>query len=95
MISAMVDPPSAERPMPFEAFATTLRPQIASVRTIAPRNGPPTQVNVMAKGHPDEIWLRWLKSRHGTEKHLKAEWQLLIADYAKQPAHPSDPNFRP
>jgi len=87
----MADTP---QPMPFEAFASTLRPQIASVRSIAPRNGPATTVNVMSKGHPDEVWLRWLKSRHGAEKHTRMEWQHLIDIYAKQAAHPADPNFR-
>lgn len=92
----MVDDPSPpEQVMPFAAFAATLRPQVASVRTIAPRNGPPRAVNVMSKGSPDEIWLCWLRIKHGAEKHTKTAWQKLIKDYAKQPAHPADANFKP
>jgi hypothetical protein len=43
----------------------------------------------VAPGHPDEIWLRLLKVRHGTERHAVAAWSALIDEMRDEPAHPT------
>jgi hypothetical protein len=40
-------------------------------------------------GHPDEIWLKLLRIRHGAERHTHAEWASLIDAAREEPAHPT------
>lgn len=77
--------------MPFAAFAASLGPQ-ASVVAPATRPGQVARVRV-DPGHPDEVFLRLLRNRHGRESHTHADWMALIERFRNEPAHPSDPNF--
>ena len=77
-------------PIAFAAFAATLRPR----RVPLVRNGRPVVVNgsaamTVVAGHPDEVWLKLLKIRYGTERHSEAEWWVLIDGMREEPAHPS------
>ena len=79
-----------EPPVAFDAFAATLRPR----RVPLTRNGRPVvrqgvAVMTVAAGHPDEIWLRLLRIRHGAERHAPAEWSALIDGMRDEPAHPT------
>lgn len=84
---------SDDTAVPLAVFAATLRPRVTATRTISSRRGAPLPVPVVEPGDPNEIWLRWLQTTHGAEKHTLAEWKKLIDDYAGQPAHPADPNY--
>jgi hypothetical protein len=77
----VAEPEVVEPPMAFSAFAATLRPQ--PVRDARGR-----QIGLEAGG-ADEIWLKFLGSQHGGEKHTLTEWRALIAEYSAQPAHPA------
>jgi hypothetical protein len=75
-------PKAAELPIAFQTFSATLRPP--------PRRDDKGRiVGVMAAGSPDEIWLKFIKSKHGREKHSMSEWMKLIDEYRNMPAHPA------
>ncbi len=74
---------SIEPPVPFQAFAATLRPPLRR----DPASG--QVLGVAGPGHADEIWLRWIGRMHGRERHTLAEWSALIDGYRDEPAHPS------
>jgi hypothetical protein len=78
----------AEFPVPLSAFAATLRPR----RVPLTRNGKTVvfkgrPVMTATAGHPDEIWLKLLKLRHGTEKRTHAQWRAAIDALRNQPAY--------
>ena len=77
-----------------QARTITLRSS-ALPRRPGPRRGVAAAKPVMdvVPGHPDEIWLKLLKLRHGTEKHDSAGWFALIDNYRGEPAHPADPRY--
>jgi hypothetical protein len=66
-------------PVSFQQFAATLRPQ--------PIRDPQGRMVGLSAGGRDEIWLKHLGRLHGHEKHTFAEWQALIEQYGKEPAH--------
>lgn len=72
-----------EFPVPYDAFATTLRS-----RTVNDGRN-----RRMVPGHPDEVFLKLLKIRHGREKHTPAQWWALIERLKAEPAHPMHPGF--
>ena len=81
-------------PVPYASFAAGLKPR--SVPLV--RNGQAVvqngrQLMTAAPGHPDEVWLKLLKIRHGGEKHTVQGWNALIDAMRDEPAHPSDPRF--
>ena len=80
--------PSAEFAVAFPAFAATLRPRVVQERAV--RGLATVLVNRTEPGAPDEVWLKLLKIKHGTERHTLAGWQALIDHYRTQPAHPTD-----
>lgn len=86
---------AAAAPVAFSVFAATLRPRIMPLvrngRTVV-RNGRPVQT--VRAGHPDEVWLRLLRIRHGAEKHAPAGWQKLIDAMRAEPVHAADPRRR-
>ncbi len=67
-----------ELPVAFSVFAATLRPQVK-----ADRNGR----RMLAPGHPDEVWIKFIKMNHGSEKHSILDWNALIDSYRHQPAY--------
>ena len=77
-------------PIALATFATALRPR----RVPLVRNGRPVVVNgaqvmTVTEGHPDEVWLKLLKIRHGSERHTEAEWRAMVDGMRDEPAHPS------
>jgi hypothetical protein len=81
---------STEPLISFAAFAATLHPRrVPLVRAGRPVVRAGTVVMTVAPGHPDEIWLRLLKVRHGTERHAVAAWSALIDEMRDEPAHPT------
>lgn len=81
--------PVLEYPIPLSTFATGLRPQTEPLRRngrIVMRNG--KAVTAVTQGHPDQVWVKLLKIRHGKERHTAAEWNALIDSYREQPAYP-------
>lgn len=86
---------AAVAPVAFSVFAATLRPRILPLvrggRAVV-RNGRPVQT--VRAGHPDEVWLRLLRIRHGAEKHAPAGWQKLIDAMRAEPVHAADPRRR-
>ena len=81
-------------PIAFAAFANTLRPrQVPLVRNGVPvmRRGRPGMT--FMPGHPDQIWLRLVRIRHGGERHTETEWMALIDAMRDEPAHPSHPRY--
>lgn len=81
-------------PVPYANFAATLKPRrVPLVRggKAVVQNGR-TLMTAVA-GHPDEVWLKLLKIRHGGEKHTVQGWNALINAMRDEPAHPSDPRL--
>lgn len=77
-------------PIAFAAFAATLRPHrvplVRNGRTVTVKGA---VVMTVSAGHPDEIWLKLLKIRYGSERHTEADWRRLIDRMREEPAHPS------
>ena len=76
--------------MAFGEFAASLRPRPVPLT----RNGAPVlfrgrQVMHAMPGHPDEVWLKLIKIRYGSEKHTQADWLALIDAARDEPAHPT------
>lgn len=44
------------------------------------------------KGTPHEVWLTYLRMKHGVERHTLAGWHELIEQVAGLPAHPAHSN---
>jgi len=83
------DPKPYELPVPYAAFAATLKPRAVPML----RNGRPVVfkgrvVMTATPGQPDEIWLRLLKIRNGGERHTVTEWRALVDGFREQPAYP-------
>lgn len=92
-MSDTVQPPT-DFPVPFAVYAAALRPQrvplLRSGRQVIFKG---RVVMTVTPGHVDEVWLKMLKIRHGSERHTPAEWAGLIDKYREDPAHPTDPRM--
>ena len=73
-------------PVTFSTFASTLRPQAMTVPNLA---RPGTTRQEIVPGSADEVYLRLVRIRHGSEKHPLEDWQSLIDAMRGEPAHPS------
>ena len=83
-------PAPVEPPVPLAMFAATLRPRrVALVKGGRPVIRGGAVVMTVTPGHPDEVWLKLLKIRHGAERHTHAEWAALIDAAREEPAHPT------
>ena len=80
--------PIAEFPVPLSVFAVTLRPRrvplMRNGKTVVFKGRP---VMTATAGHPDEIWLKLLKLRHGADKRTHAQWHAAIDALRNQPAY--------
>ena len=86
------DPAAAPLVVAFATFAASMQPR----RVPFTRNGAPVvhrgrTLMTMIPGHPDEVFLRLVRIRHGGEKHDMAGWRTLIDAMRVEPVHPSDP----